>query len=589
MKKGIFAIAIVALLGGMMFTGCKKDSEVVRLKAQIERVGGDSKVWLNDNDAPQFFQSGEYVKINDNDPLEIQYSNGTCTLSPATANNYYAVYPASIVTDETITGTTVNVKLPHLQNYVEDATTHRQKINLPSGAVSSGTSLRFYNLCSLIEVQCTIPSDATGTYTISSIEVTAKDKGLWGEGTATLDGTSSSINIPYNGHNSRVVLEIPNATAISAGQSTGKYYIVVPPYSGSTEFTVKVRFNQGGSSFTATKTGAVLERNIIVELNRTQKPEEDTELSGYFTIKNPTTPNGTDGMKVVFSKGNLQHRGAVNNVASSTWHFADNQYDYYGTENIASYAPSNEAAALSTTVDMFCMSLDAEYRDGYSGNVASPHSYGLRAPASEEDYAYNLTNGFLDWGSLVIDGDPAGTWFTMTDDEWNCLFNSRPNARNLRANVVITGVSGHPTGASTIQGFMLFPDDWTRDDIPSGITLNGDGNNNVVNQISVANFKRLEAAGAIFLPAAGYRYSEPGDDYPDVITSQNSGYLVGYYWSSTIDLNNLDAKYVNYQLTTSSYTFVRTVSSSDGSIHYGMSVRLVKPAPGYTISGRANN
>ena len=554
----------------MMFTGCKKDSEVVRLKAQIERVGGDSKVWLNENDAPQFFQSGEYVKINDNDPLEIQYSNGVFTLTPDAADDYYAVYPASIVTDEAITSNTVGIKLPHLQNYayVVDADDNQiQKINLPSGAVSSGSTLRFYNLCSLIEVQCTIPTNATGTYTISSIEVTAKDKGLWGEGTATLDGTSSSINIPYNGHNSRVVLEIPNATAISAGQSTGKYYIVVPPYDGTADFTVKVRFNQGSSSFTATKTGAVLERNIIVELNRTQAPTEDNEVSGYFTIKRPNS-NGTGGMKVVFSKGNVQKDNGA-------WKFADHQYDYFGSKNIASSAGYNYFN-LSNTVDLFSWPINGR-------------NYGSENFQDDLDHYFESYNQvvFNDWGNLF-----SGDWFTLSKDEWTVLTSrTSTDQQDLQAKVIITGVTGHPSvssGSVDVKGLVLLPDDWTAEDVPSGLEDYFHTGPNYVNTLTVAQWARLEAAGAVFLPAAGFRMVEGG--YYQEFETGGEQYEEGHYWSCSLASSDPDyggeAYYVRFKNTTLAFPIKGGNNDDDDCCPYGKSVRLVKPAPGYTINNR---
>lgn len=603
MKKHIYSLVAFAAVCGMLFTGCKKDpidrEGGITLNATLERVGGpDSKMYIGNNDIPHFFASGETVNVNGAECSIVGSGTGDDArysipgVAPQTDGKYYAVYPASIVVapeeatrDNTYSETTdgavqCNIHFPHVQNYVEEE--GKQKLDLPVGAVITDNSrvLRFYNLCSLVEVTYNPQGQ---TVKLTSIEVTAINKGLWGDGVATLSDTSSKLAFTYNGRNSRVVLDIPNKTF----STSTTFYVIVPPYDGNTEFSVKLRFDDGHSSVTKTKASVNLPRNSIVALTSNDTPEEDTEISGYFSI--------SSSCKVVFSRGNLQHRGDPWVVTDGTrgttptWFFADNQYDFYGTNNLASQTSYTESEVLSQTVDLFCMSCRGNgvsssfVAHGSNAQVIPEPSYGLRAPDALIDNNYSSyldawTVDFADWGELQISGDAPKTWFTLNSTEWNYLLNQRvgENGRNLRANVQITGVQNHPAGnTTTIKGFMLFPDDWTDDDIPSGITNFSYGS---VNSISYDDWRRFEAAGAVFLPAAGWRN-------PDVSRMGNIWIVIehtyndGYYWTSSYDAVG-ESSYMYYQFNANNYLF--GVSTNESQWHFGQSVRLVKPAPGYT-------
>ena len=596
MKKHIYSLVAFAAVCGMLFTGCKKDpidrEGGITLNATLEQVGGpDSKMYIGTNDIPHFFSSGEKVNVNGVE-CDIEGSANRYAIphvAEQSDRRYYAFYPASMLVlaeeptrDNTYTPTIVtnddnstsvssvqcNVKFPRVQNYVVQE--GKQKLDLPVGAFidGEGNVLRFYNLASLIEVKYTPSSDVT----ITSIEVTALNTDLWGMATATINGGSSRLNInDYNGTHNRVVLEIPDGNLSASTQYT--YYVMVPPFNtAATQFSVKLRFNDGHSSFTKTKTNVSLDRNVIVSLVCNDTPSEDTELSGFYSVRSD--------FKVVFSKGNLQHRGNPNNVASSTWFFADNQYDYYGLNNANSWTSSTESQRVSNTLDLFSLSITHEYHRSNDGLASQ--SYGVRAPENQNEYAFYGDSKFVDWGDLEINGNPANTWFTLTQSEWDYLLNSRPNAHALHANVKITlDGQSHPgsTAASTVSevyGYIFFPDDFNNpEDIPEGVSLDRG-----LNEISVEDFKRLEAVGAMFLPAGGYR--ESSNDWVDYITNQNTGYYLGCYWTCTSDYATKENKFVQYQANTENY--VRSISDVNGLWYIGQSVRLAKPAPGYTYA-----
>ena len=569
---------IVAALAACMvlFAGCKKESNgVVNLGTKLEPIGANSKIYLNPNDVPQFFTAGEQIRVNNDDnPYTINSDYTVTGVEEIESGTYYAMYPASIVTDENGVQASTDIKLPHLQTWETETVEGsgvKQKINLPCAAALAANGdkvLRFRNLCSLIEVEWT--NNTGSTQTIRSIEVTAQGRGLWGTGTATINGADSRIDIPYTGSNSRVVLEMPNGIVVNNSATSPKMYVIVPPYTSGTPFTVKIRFNTGSDNVEVNYSSINIERNSIYFITNSGTPKEDTEISGYYSI--------SDHCKVVFSKGNLQYTGErLEDYQDNTnWHFADNQYDYFGNGNIA--GGWNQ---LSSTVDLFSWSISNE-RTGYNTwYTAGTHSYGLRAEDDPDEYYYELPP-VLDWGTMAIDGDPANTWFTMTKAEWQYLLNGRPNAANLRINVNITGIPNHPTNptgqTTTIHGCLLFPDDWTEDRMPSNIDFYYDR----VNNISYTDFRRIEAVGCVLLPESGYRdVGGFNDNWVDAAMT----YKVGHYWTATYISGSPDeAWYMQYNYVAGNYA--ANNNSSEGKIYFGNSVRLVKPAPGYTYTDR---
>lgn len=579
MTKKIISIFALAAVCATVFTGCKKEHNAngtVTLGVNLEQVGGpNSKIFLN-NDKPQFFTSGESVKVNDED-YPITVVNGKYLVTPTEDDNhqYYAIYPASMVQGNISrdgNSFTCSLKFPATQNYVEQD--GHQKLDLPVGAVingqSQGNELHFYNLCSLVEVKYTNPS-TSNSIRISSIEVTAIDKGLYGTGTATVNGNNSRLDISYNNVNSRVVLEMGDGGVTLAPGATGTYYVMVPPYNGTTTFSVKIRLGADGhSSITKTTSNPVeLDRNMIVSIVTNETPEEDNEISGYYSISNDC--------KVVFSKGNLQ---CWDPTTTPSWHFAENQYDYYGNHNVTVNA-YGDGGTLGNVLDLFYWSLANEYWDYGAG---SGPSYGARALWSghSNEYCYQVPQ-FNDWGNLVIDGDPANTWFTLTAAEWTYLLTGRDTRDGItrRVNVNITNVPGHPTnptGTSTIHGCMLFPDDWTPARIPSGIELSTTG----LNTISYTDFRRLEAVGCVLLPECGYR---DWGGFHHNWESTATTYGTGNYWTATY-ISEEDGEDESYMMVYTYHAdrYAAAVTNTDGVIINGCAVRLVKPAPGYTYA-----
>ena len=273
-------------------------------------------------------------------------------------------------------------------------------------------------------------------------------------------------------------------------------------------------------------------------------------INGQFTIN-------SSGSKVYFSQGNLQYIGSA---STPYWKFADHQWDCLG---------DNGQGSTSTTVDR---DLFGWGTSGYNHNNACYQPWSTNTSYSKYfaygNYTYNLYDGTgkADWGYNKISngGNTANSgWRTLTTEEWKYVLYTRNPSGPRFAKAKVNGVNG----------LILLPDDWNT----SWYTLNymnSRAANFSVNIINFTQWQTLEQHGAVFLPAAGYRYGTSGS-YVD---------SYGYYWSASYDCNS-DACKIDFSNTSLSWT-------DYGNRCYGHSVRLVRPtqttsSTSYNISASA--
>lgn len=236
--------------------------------------------------------------------------------------------------------------------------------------------------------------------------------------------------------------------------------------------------------------------------------KKDGCLSGKFSIN-------ADGDSIQFASGNLQYA-----PHSDFWQFAKNQYDIIGADN------ASIASDYNGWIDLF----------GW-GTGNNP----TLSRTDNADYA-----AFTDWGTNDIANAGESQWRTLTADEWHYLLKGRSNAENLRGFGQI----------ETNEGTFLLPDDWQQ---PSSVTFSA----TEANTYTTLQWAEMEAAGAVFLPKAGFRNGQLVN-YPNYI---------GIYWTSSsysggddyaqsvylLDNNVLDSETNNYNQRS-----------------YGLSVRLVQ-------------
>ena len=263
----------------------------------------------------------------------------------------------------------------------------------------------------------------------------------------------------------------------------------------------------------------------------TDNPREITMLKDWTLTAVFTETGGVGGIgvfsvsatkQVTFSKGNLQYQASTN-----TWRFAEHQYDYIGAAN------KNISATYSGWIDLFGWG---------TGNAPTKTS------TSNSDYS-----SFIDWGMNPISngGNEAGLWRTLSSAEWGYLFSNRKDNAKLCGMGTIAGISG----------VILLPDNWVK---PSGVSFwsysEGNANDHFSdNTYTASQWQKMEDAGAVFLPAAGYRDG----------TSVGGTGSYGYYWSSTQDGSDIACKLYF------STSYLIPQSTYDGRLH-GFSVRLVQ-------------
>ena len=224
-------------------------------------------------------------------------------------------------------------------------------------------------------------------------------------------------------------------------------------------------------------------------------------LVGKFTIN-------AGGDQVYFSKGNLRY-------VSGTWSFFDHQYDCYDTYS-------------------------TDGRDKFGWSTSS--TYGM---STSTNVSYYL-GSFVDWGAVTGIGEG---WYTLSKDEWAYLFNDRSGAASKYGYATVNGV----------HGIIILPDAFVDPNKNKGSNaFVGSATDWDANEYTAANWALMEAAGAVFLPAAGCRSG-------DSVSSVGS---IGDYWSSSA-YEGSEAYDVSFS---SSYVLSAEYHSDR---YLGLSVRLV--------------
>lgn len=243
--------------------------------------------------------------------------------------------------------------------------------------------------------------------------------------------------------------------------------------------------------------------------------------------------------QVTFSPGNLQYTQSTN-----TWSFASAQWEMIGTDNVTggsvssdpTYGDEKRGDALADKIDLF----------GWS---TSSTNFGVSTSTDYNDYL----GSFVDLGTNKIGNYAPNTWRTLSYDEWWYLRHDRTNADDL---VGVAQVNG-------VNGLIFLPDNWV---CPEGVTFKSGFHSSsdsvdyyaAYQTFTADQWSILEAAGAVFLPAAGRRNG----------SKVNYVQYYGFYWSAT-EFNSGSAYCLRFDSGAASMLL------SYGRIH-GKSVRLVK-------------
>lgn len=232
-------------------------------------------------------------------------------------------------------------------------------------------------------------------------------------------------------------------------------------------------------------------------------------LPGKFTVN-------ASGKQVKFSQSNLWK----NNTASNEYHFVSQQY-YYSERNT---------------------SRDSE---GY-------YKY-------NHDLVEYLDETAL--STITIPESDITNWRLLSADEWQYLFEGRTNAASKFGVARINNFNYTGGKSEYMTGFILLPDEWTT---PEGLTFTPGWMADDANFPTVATntydswqWKKMEEAGAVFLPAGGYC----GGGWS--VEWKSAQKYHGHYWNTAQKFVNIDKNQIEtYEGTSSStpaYASIRLV------------------------------
>ena len=507
MKKNLsFAFAVMSFAALTMFSSCQKDEAVVtRFEATIANISGNSKTVLDGLNL--YWVPGDRIKVYDaSKNIGVYESTDPAKTSPfdlvygnvVENSTYRAIYPAS-----------AGDNAGHLVLPLDQRTTDGSLTEFPMYAESrtAEPSLEFDNLCGVICFKL----QKQGV-SVSSIEVTT-DKQL--TGTFTISNNDGlSLTGSTSGSNS-VTLTCSTPQSISSQKS---FYMYVP----ANEFKfmrIRIYSNDGHVCTKTLNAGTtfIVERGKITPLTLNSDNLDFSsvagELPGLFSI--------AEGVQVRFSSGNMQyttvgnHAVAGGGTTGGTWRFAPNQYDYIGEGN------RNIDSTYTGWIDLFGWATSGWNGIGKGKKYKPFHWGGISGALYGPTGGFNITGNYAyaDWAvyNAISDGGNApGMWRNLSKDEWMYVTTNRAKASDKLGTGYVNGVGG----------LILLPDSWTQ---PAGCTFTPGYSNDQSswdpNHYTVAQWAMMEAEGAVFLPAAGYRAGSKVD----------VGYIgkSGHYWSTT--------------------------------------------------------
>ena len=530
-KKGFVMIIALAMIVTM--SNCKKKVETINSVAEngvkiTLTVDGGSKVIVdptghtNPDYATVKFESGDVIYVGNNGHYcgylqhNGTYFSGSISETNLSTSDYLHFYfmgnkgttsqPASVsITDQT-------------SKYPVISYAHSNELYNGAGSYTA----KLENYCAIVKFTTT---DIYPEITITGMNNTVS---VNFEANNAADGTGIDHN-PYT----------PSKTGegditLHKVSNTERWAILLPQGEVTTA-TASAPNYVSESAFTVPEITANMYNSDGVFVSLSKLPYIDAN----FTVAN--------GRTVKFAAGNLQY-----NKTTGKFSLMEHQYstvettsqnigtDYanqnivslfgWGTSGISGYTP------IATCYQPWSTSTNGILYNPYGSTSTNLYDGGDNA--GKADWGYNaISNG----------GNTGNMWRTLTNAEWGYVFNTRSTT------------SGHRYAKATVcgkSGVILLPDNWS-DGTYSLNNYNTTGAAFIGNTIDADEWAALEAAGCVFLPAAGYRGG----------TSVLNVGSYGLYWSGT--------RY-NSRYTYSVLFYSGNVNPSSYDYRYlGYSVRLV--------------
>ncbi|MBP5535725.1 MAG: hypothetical protein J6X62_02935 [Bacteroidales bacterium] len=502
MKKIQVIILTLATLVSM--ASCDKDNHktVRTFRATAERSKDDGKISLSGGsllwsagDSIRIYDGGgncaNYLLLSGAGEVEgvFDYSSG----DEIAESPYKAVYPARFFSGSS------QITLPNVQRTADGSLREP-----PMYAVSDDEELSFYNVCGVVRFRLT----ARSSVNLRSIALTTD---VATNGTATLSGSGTSTTIGTPDGTTTTILLCETAQSIASAHD---FYMYLP--AGSyTGLSIRLMADDKSSCTKSTSGTINVQRGKICTITLTNLNFTNPgTLPGEFSVAADRT--------VRFSMGNLQYQ-----ASTSTWHLAEHQWDYVGSQN-PSYGSRGGTVAGSDNIyisssysgwiDLFGWGTSGYHDAADSYNIyyqpwstsmdtvdVTYNCYGYGPSTNMTDLNLTGTSANYDWGvynAISNGGNAAGLWRTMTDREWEYLINTRSASTvNGTANARYTKAM-----VNDINGAIFFPDSYAHPtDVAQPVNINTQSGHHTDNMYTTNDWMAMEACGAVFLPAAGRR------------------------------------------------------------------------------------
>ena len=555
MKKSI--VFVMVFLGCLVvLTGCRKDDMAGGIMLTTERfildgmktsVVGDEVHWV-DGDAVRINGQAGTVEVSGTTARAVGFESLTGAIR--------GYYPASIITATGAANEGTDnptVVFPH--RFASSFSGGRQILGLPMvGRANDGaTEILFKHLSAAINVRVKNSTGREKLY-LDSVVIASADQQLCGAATVTLSSADApSVSGASNVEANRSVVVYFDEPVLISGDYLQVQVPILPVAGGELTFKVYTHALMSdiypgvapahySYNYSRALSNNALGRNVlgVAQIAVTGVSSYVTEVNrGLFTIN-------SSGNKVRFSQGNLQYQ-----ASSDTWRFAANQYDYIG-KAAGNTTAASDRPTQTAWIDYFGWGTSG-YNDKYPYMISStPTDYG--------DGNNTITGTEYDWGihnAISNGGNVPNLWRTLAKEEWQKLLNRT---------TTINTIGGYATVAG-LRGFILIPDEFVDPMKNNGsgafVGFSSTGFNQ--NVYTADDWEKMEAMGAIFLPAAGFNnVNTYGVGTVSNVDSQ------GDYWSTT---NYSTGQALSFQIANSS---CRISGNWDRSRRVGCSVRLVK-------------
>lgn len=540
---------MTCIFAGFALVACDKESDNPTdgipedaILLSTEGYSGDNKTSVSDNSV--VWMTGDEVRI-----INSTTNDRTVTVDPSTNQAYIGTaldgsgalrgyYPKSIITADGAVDDATNPTIVVPANYEShyDASGN-QVIALPmvASAADGVSEIQFKHVTAAVKVM--VKNETGVSIVLDKVVVSSDHYKLSGTVTPNLTVLPDlNLTAQTSGTND-VSVSFADGPVI-ANNAINTVQVPILPINNDQEITIRVFAHANGAAwhkYAFSHHSSIpnnLTRNLMLTARVSINTSSGRVLESKFSVDN--------SKKVYFSLGNLQYIGSA---PTPYWKFAEHQWDYLGTmtgQNSSDTDKDRDLFGWGTSGQNHGASAYQPYSTDINYNkyyVYGKDSYSLDYNnPSTADWGYNaISNG----GNTVNFG-----WRTLSNYDWDILLNTRSGNKYAKGNI-------HST-----NGIILFPDGF--DPSAFGVTVSNINTANAAfTSYSDAEWTRMEDAGCIFLPAAGYR---------DGTTLYDVG-NVGRYWTNK---RNGQSNAYRFFFNASS-----VICNAGQSRHLGSSVRLV--------------